>query len=66
MSCLLNLRLLASQACEYNPKRFAAAILRIRDPKTTCLVFANGNCVITGAKSIDDSRLAATNYLRIV
>lgn len=36
---------------EYKPKRFAAAIMRIRDPKTTALIFASGKMVCTGAKT---------------
>jgi len=36
---------------EYKPKRFAAAIMRIRDPKTTALIFRSGKMVCTGAKS---------------
>lgn len=40
---------------EYNPKRFAAAIMRIRDPRTTALIFKSGKMVCTGAKSEDDS-----------
>ena len=32
-------------------QRFAAVIMRIRDPKTTALVFRSGKLVITGAKS---------------
>jgi len=51
---------------EYNPKRFAAVIMRIRDPKTTALVFASGKMVCTGAKSEEHSRLAARKYARIV
>ncbi|CAB4316178.1 unnamed protein product [Prunus armeniaca] len=40
----LDLRQIALQArnAEYNPKRFAAIILRIREPKTTALIFASG------------------------
>jgi TATA-box binding protein (TBP) (component of TFIID and TFIIIB) len=33
--------------------------MRIRDPKTTALIFASGKMVCTGAKSEADSRLAA-------
>ena len=36
---------------EYNPSRFSAVIMRIRDPRTTALIFSNGKIVITGAKS---------------
>jgi transcription initiation factor TFIID TATA-box-binding protein len=40
--------------------------MRIREPKTTALIFASGKMVVTGAKSEDDSRLAARKYARIV
>lgn len=51
---------------EYNPKRFAAVIMRIREPRTTALIFSSGKMVCTGAKSEDDSRLAARKYARII
>jgi len=40
--------------------------MRIREPKTTALVFASGKVVVTGAKSEDDSRLASRKYARII
>jgi transcription initiation factor TFIID TATA-box-binding protein len=40
--------------------------MRIREPKTTALIFGSGKMVVTGAKSEDDSRLAARKYARIV
>jgi len=33
--------------------------MRIRDPKTTALIFASGKMVCTGAKSENSSRIAA-------
>jgi transcription initiation factor TFIID TATA-box-binding protein len=27
---------------EYNPKRFQAVIMRVREPRTTALIFASG------------------------
>ncbi|KIW00107.1 uncharacterized protein PV09_08292 [Verruconis gallopava] len=68
MSCHIDLTLFAQHArnCEYIPKRFAAAGVRIREPKTTRLIVSNGNCVVMGAKSVDDSRLAARKHVRIV
>ena len=51
---------------EYNPKRFAAVIMRIREPRTTALIFNSGKLVCTGAKSEEDSRLAVRKYARIV
>jgi len=64
----LDLKTIALQArnAEYNPKRFAAVIMRIRDPKTTALIFGSGKMVCTGAKSEEDSKLAARKYARII
>lgn len=61
MKCALELASIAQRArnAEYNPKRFAACIVRIKDPKTTALMFNSGKMVIAGAKSEDQSRLAA-------
>ncbi|CAL5421063.1 unnamed protein product [Camellia sinensis] len=61
LDCKLDLKAIALQArnAEYNPKRFAAVIMRIRDPKTTALIFASGKMVCTGAKSEQLSKLAA-------
>ncbi|KAF7119479.1 hypothetical protein RHSIM_Rhsim13G0234100 [Rhododendron simsii] len=109
LDCKLDLKAIALQArnAEYNPKRFAAVIMRIREPKTTALIFASGkmwycllyvpscfeNCLIlalvvesslfvfelfailssevgievcTGAKSEQQSKLAARKYARII
>ncbi|KAJ3049050.1 TATA-box-binding protein [Rhizophlyctis rosea] len=64
----LDLKTIALHArnAEYNPKRFAAVIMRIRDPKTTALIFASGKMVVTGAKSEEASKLAARKYARII
>ena len=51
---------------EYNPKRFSAVVMRIREPRTTALIFNSGKMVVTGAKSEDASRLAARKYARII
>ncbi|KAF2306941.1 hypothetical protein GH714_022645 [Hevea brasiliensis] len=61
LDCKLDLKQIALQArnAEYNPKRFAAVIMRIREPKTTALIFASGKMVCTGAKSEQQSKLAA-------
>lgn len=56
----------SSDQKQYNPKRFAAVIMRIREPKTTALIFASGKMVVTGAKSEDDSKLASRKYARII
>lgn len=68
LDCRLDLKTIALHArnAEYNPKRFAAVIMRIREPKTTALIFASGKMVVTGAKSEDDSKLASRKYARII
>ena len=50
---------LKTRNAEFNPERFAAVIMRIREPKTTALIFSSGKVVVTGAKTEDDSKLAA-------
>lgn len=64
----LDLKKIALHArnAEYNPKRFAAVIMRIREPKTTSLIFASGKMVCTGAKGEEQSKLAARKYARII
>lgn len=43
---------------EYNPGRFNACVMRIREPKACGLIFATGKIVITGARSIEFSKTA--------
>jgi len=68
LKCTLDLREIALRArnAEYNPKRFAAVIMRIREPKTTALIFASGKMVCTGARNEDDSRKASRQYAKII
>lgn len=37
---------------EYNPEQFPGLVLRIKEPKTSALIFSSGKIVCTGAKSI--------------
>jgi transcription initiation factor TFIID TATA-box-binding protein len=68
LGCKLDLKQIALHArnSEYNPKRFAAVIMRIKEPKTTALVFASGKMVCTGARSEDDATLAARKFAKII
>ncbi|KAK0420486.1 hypothetical protein QR680_014713 [Steinernema hermaphroditum] len=51
----LDLKKIALQArnAEFNPKRFAAVIMRIRDPRTTALIFSSGKMVQNMVGSCD-------------
>ena len=68
LGCPINLQDVVHKVrnAEYNPKRFGALIIRITNPKTTALVFQSGKLVITGGKTVDDSRLAGRKYARII
>ena len=68
LGCPLKLRQIALQArnAEFNPKRFAAVIMRIKEPKTTALIFSSGKMVCTGAKSEEDSKKASRKYAKII
>ncbi|KAL2231509.1 TATA-box-binding protein 1-like [Sesamum indicum] len=68
LDCNLNLAeiSLKTRNSEYNPKRFSAVIMRIKEPKTTALIFASGKMVCTGAKTEQQSRLAARKFARVV
>ena len=37
---------------EYNPEQFPGLVMRIKDPKTSALIFSSGKVVLTGAKSL--------------
>ena len=64
----LDLRELALQKgwIEYNPHKFAAACMRLRNPKTTALAFGSGNMVCTGAKDELTSMYASRRYVRLL
>lgn len=51
---------------EYNPARFHGLVMRLREPRTTALIFQNGKIVCTGAKSEQDALLASKKFARIV
>lgn len=68
LQCKLDVKQIALKAknAEYNPKRFAAVIMRIREPKTTALIFSSGKIVVTGAKDENLARTAARKFTRII
>jgi len=64
----LNLRQISQRLVytDFNPPKFAAMTIRIRNPKTTALTFSSGNMVCTGSKDIDESLLACRKYTRLL
>ena len=51
---------------EFNPRRFGAVIMRLREPRATALIFASGKMVVTGVKSTHNATLAAQKFAYIV
>ena len=68
LKCVLDLREIALKAknAEYNPSRFAAVIMRIKEPKTTALIFSSGKMVCTGARTEEESKQASRTYAKII
>ncbi|KAI6199930.1 CBR-PTD-2 protein [Aphelenchoides besseyi] len=68
LGCQLDLKKIAlhTRNAEYNPKRFNAVIIRIREPRSTALIFTSGKMVCTGAKSEQASKIAARKFARII
>ena len=68
LCCKLNLREIALQArnAEYNPKRFSAVIMKIKEPKTTALIFSSGRMVCLGAKNEEESKKASRTFAKII
>ena len=44
------------EGTEYNPEQFPGLIKRIKEPKTSALIFSSGKVVCTGANSMDKVR----------
>jgi transcription initiation factor TFIID TATA-box-binding protein len=38
---------------EYNPEQFPGLVIRIKDPKTSALIFSSGKIVCTGARTLE-------------
>lgn len=51
---------------EYNPMRFNGVVMRIREPRSTALIFKSGKIVCTGARNEHDALLASKKFARII
>ena len=51
---------------EYNPEQFPGLVMRIKDPKTSALIFSSGKIVCTGAKSMLKVRESVKNIIKNV
>ncbi|MDD4877458.1 MAG: TATA-box-binding protein [Candidatus Nanoarchaeia archaeon] len=51
---------------EYNPEQFPGLVMRIKEPKTSALIFSSGRIVCTGAKSMKKVNEAILNIIKNV
>eukprot|EP00934_Nitzschia_sp_Nitz4_P008681 Nitzschia sp. Nitz4//scaffold22_size323478//184053//184962//NITZ4_000550-RA/size323478-processed-gene-0.471-mRNA-1//-1//CDS//3329543064//8671//frame0 len=51
---------------EFNPRRFGAVIMRLREPRATALIFSSGKICVTGVKSTHNATLACKKFHYII
>lgn len=68
LACPIELRkvVLYIRNAEYNPRRFPGCVIRIREPRVTCLLFSTGKLVTTGGRSEELNNLGARKCARVV
>ena len=49
---------------EYNPEQFPGLVIRIKDPKTSALIFSSGKIVCTGARTMANVRESIRKIIR--
>ena len=49
---------------EYNPEQFPGLVIRIKDPKTSALIFSSGKIVCTGARTLEDVHAAVKKIIK--
>ncbi len=50
----------------FNKEQFPGLVFKLKEPKTAILIFDSGKLICTGAKNIDDSKLAIKNTLDLM
>ena len=55
---------LALEGAEYEPEQFPGLIYRLKEPKTATLLFRSGKVVCTGAKSLENVKVAITKVAK--
>nr|VZI07419.1 unnamed protein product [Spirometra erinaceieuropaei] len=68
LGCQIELRkvVLYIRNAEYNPRRFPGCVVRLREPRVTCLIFGTGKMVCTGGRSEEQNNLGARKCARVL
>jgi len=51
---------------EYNPEQFPGLVIRIKEPKTSALIFSSGKIVSTGAKSLPKVKESVRSIIKSI
>ena len=49
---------------EYNPEQFPGLVIRIKEPKTSALIFNSGKIVCTGARNMEDVKKSIKQIIK--
>ena len=49
---------------EYNPEQFPGLVIRIKEPKTSALIFSSGKIVCTGARTLEEVRASIRKIMK--
>ncbi len=49
---------------EYNPEQFPGLVIRIKEPKTSALIFSSGKVVCTGARTMENVQLSINKIIK--
>lgn len=68
VGCTLDLNLINARVrySEFNPGKFHGLIMKIMQPRSTCLVFQTGKLLVVGCKHENDCRLASRKFAKII
>ncbi|KAL5103675.1 hypothetical protein TcWFU_003406 [Taenia crassiceps] len=68
LACPIELRkvVMHIRNAEYNPRRFTGCVIRLREPRVTCLLFSTGKMVTTGGRSEESNNLGARKCARVI
>ncbi len=65
-NCTLDLMKIAKSALnvEYKQDRFGALVMRIREPRSTALIFMTGKIVVAGTKTENEAKIASKKFVK--
>src|SRR5438477_4454629 len=68
LGCRLDLPYIAAHGVnlEYMPEKFNPIVMRLKEPKSTALLFTSGKIVVTGTKDEKNAEIATRRFARIV